>query len=110
MIDFIKRDLGYARGESMERRHIVAEGKSLAEAIQNGLRALNKKMDEVDVVVLQSGKEILGFQTTKFKVKLIEKKSKWRILSKKTFSEDGRCEIKSSEEGKYIFPPKGKES
>jgi len=98
----------------MERRHVVSEGKSLAEAIQNGLRELNKTMDEVDVVVLQTGKEIFGFQTTKFKVKLVEKKSKAESTIAKetftdTFSEDGRCEIKSTEEGKflYIFPPKG---
>ncbi len=94
----------------MDQKFVIVEGKTLPETIQNGLKILNKSIDEVEVEVLQEGNKIMGFQTSKYKVKLLVKKTKPNTMTgKENVFKNGRCEIKSLKEGKflYIYPPKG---
>ncbi|MCT4618641.1 MAG: FapA family protein [Marinisporobacter sp.] len=88
----------------MDKKSIIMEGKSLEEAIENGLKLLNIGKDHVTVEVLEEGKSFFGIVKKKFKVKLTEKTIKYEE------NENGKFEIKE-QNGKSclsIVPSKGK--
>lgn len=57
----------------MSKDFIILEGKNLDELIEEGLKKLKKKKDEVDVEILEEGKSIIGFLKKAYKVKITPK-------------------------------------
>ncbi|QXM06122.1 FapA family protein [Crassaminicella indica] len=94
----------------MDRKSIIVEGKTLQEAIKNGLEQLNLKFENVNVEVLEEGKTILNFLKKKFKVKLTEKTSKLeKNHTSENTNENGRFELNNQEGNDclLIIPSKG---
>ncbi|QZY56777.1 FapA family protein [Crassaminicella profunda] len=94
----------------MDKKSIITEGKTLEEAIKNGLELLNMEVDDVDVKVLEEGKSFFGILKKNFKVKLTEKIIKYEkndVLENE--NENGRFELDHQEGNDclLIMPSKG---
>lgn len=64
-------------------KELISTGKTVDEALLNGLREMGLTIDDVNYVTLEEGsKGFLGFGSKEAKVKIIEKKSKERDASK----------------------------
>ncbi len=54
----------------MENKNIILEGKDLNQLIEEGLKKLNKKREEVKIEILQEGKALMGIYVKEYKVKI----------------------------------------
>lgn len=57
----------------MENNHIILEGKDLNQLIEEGLKKLNKKKEEVSIDILQEGKTLMGISVKEYKIKITNK-------------------------------------
>ncbi|MFZ5966563.1 MAG: FapA family protein [Bacillota bacterium] len=57
----------------MDANFIIVEGKTLDEAIEQGLENLQTTREDVEIEVLQEGKTVMNMSIRKFRVKLIPK-------------------------------------
>lgn len=94
----------------MDRKYIVAEGKTLEDAVNNGLKTLNRTMDEVDIEILQKGKSIFHLSSKTYKVKITEKiVNEQEMEQYKIVDENGKFEVIFQENDDYllVYPPTG---
>lgn len=96
----------------VDRKSIIVEGKTVDEAVENGLKILNMQIDYVDIEVVEEGKSLLNIFNKNYKVKLTEKEIKYEEitdLEDENENENGKFEINIDKDNSNlsIYPSRG---
>jgi len=90
--------------------YIILEGNDLTELVSKGLKKLNKTKEEVNIEILENGKQLMGIAIKKYKIKLTVKdigvseiKNTIEAIEKLEDGFDSDFEIEYRSDGVYLL-------